>query len=79
VCDCAAVECKSSLGIDSDVVNQLEACLRLLTCGEKRAVLCFERMRMPGRYVREYYRSKLGVEVEFHGRGSQLCRDPGYF
>jgi len=38
VCDCAAVECKSSLGIVSDVVAQLEACLRLLTCGEKRAV-----------------------------------------
>jgi len=38
VCDCMAVECKSSLGIDDDVVNQLETCLRLLTCGEKRAV-----------------------------------------
>jgi len=79
VCDCAAVECKSSLGIDDDVVSQLEACLKLLTCDEKRAVLCFERMRMPGRYVREYYRARLGVEVEFHGRGSQLCRDADCF
>jgi len=74
-----AVECKSSLGIDGGVVDQLEACLKLLTCDGKRTVLCFERMRIPGRYVRECYRARLGVEVEFHGRGSQLCRDAGCF
>ena len=73
VCDCVAVECKSSLGMDEDVVRQLEACLRLLSCGGKRAVICFRRMRMPGRYVREYYRAKLG-HVEFHGPDSPICR-----
>lgn len=81
LCDCTAVECKSGLDMDESIIKQLLKCLELLRiiCDEKpRAVLCFERMRMPGRYVKEYYKRKLG-SVEFHGRDSSLCQDAECF
>ncbi len=71
VCDCVAVECKSALGIDGDVAAQLKACLRRMDCPGKKAAFCFKRMRMPGLYVLQYYKSELGAEVLLNPR--EIC------
>ncbi|MGC8584281.1 MAG: hypothetical protein ACP5MH_11245 [Thermoproteus sp.] len=71
VCDCVAVECKSALSIDGDVAAQLKACLKRVGCPGKKAAFCFQRMRMPGRYVLQYYRAELGVDVLLNPR--EIC------